>query len=605
MSRNPDPPSFSVFDRDAAAVSVETQQLQAAIDKHRAGRLAEAIPVYEQVLAVNPGEPVALHHLGLAKAQNLDVPGGLALIERALANAPDYAEAHHNRALLLRQMDRAEEALEALRRAVALRPGYAEARANLGAMLIQLGRLDEAETVLHEATTLCPDFAEAHNIQGALRKLRGDLPGAAVSFRRALALAPDHVGAHYNLGGALFDAGSLDEAEAAYRQCLARQPDYAEAHNNLGNVLKARGDHTAAIDAYQASLRLRPNSAETQVNLGKLLHEQGRPGEAIVAYRAALAADPNLAAAHSGLGMSLLQCGDFEQGWRAYEWRWQTRGFADDVLQFTQPLWTGEALNGETILLYAEQGLGDTLQFVRYAPIVAWMGARVVVECDARLAPLIATMEGVNDVITHGATRPPHACYAPLLSLPRILDTTLESLPDAVPYLTVPAAAELPIDAADDNLKVGIVWAGSLRTAASQAKACDVADFARLARLPGVTFYSLQFGEPAAALADLGPDTPIRDLGPAVADFTGSAAAVMQLDLIITVDTAMAHLAGALGRPVWTLLHDTAEWRWLLEREDSPWYPSMRLFRQRAPGDWAEVFTRVEAALAGLAQERQ
>ena len=293
--------------------------------------------------------------------------------------------------------------------------------------------------------------------------------------------------------------------------------------------------------------------------------------------------------------------GEYEAGWAGYEHRLALRKFARVRERFDEPRWDGAPLAGQTILLHAEQGFGDTLQFIRYAPLVAARGGAVAVECPPSLASLVGSVEGVARVIEQGAALPPFACQAPLLSLPRILATDMDSIPADIPYLAPPPGPPPPpLVEAGEGFRVGIVWAGNPDHADDRNRSCGLAAFAPLRALGGVRLYGLQVGPRAADLQSLPPGPPVIDLSPWLSDFAATARAMQALDLIVTVDSAPAHLAGALGRPAWVLLPFVPDWRWLLERDDSPWYPSLRLFRQPTFGDWPAVFERVAASIATL-----
>ncbi len=546
-------------DTDRQATFKEAQR------HHLAERWDAAARLYRDILSASPGNPDVLQLLGVVELQRGNADLGIGLIERAIATAPDHADAHFNLGVAHRQRNDHAKAADAYRRAIAARPDFADAHGELALVCHAQGRLDAAEAAARRAIALDPGFALAHNA----------------------------------LGIVLRDQGAGEAAMASFRASLARDPRFAEAHNNLGVALRDRGDHAAAAAAYRKALALKPDFAEAHNNLGNALQELGQSDEAIATLREALRVSPDYATAHHNVGIALLLAGQFEEGWDEYEWRWRVESFAADRARFHQPVWTGAPLDGETVLVHAEQGLGDTLQFIRYVPHVAAAGGRVVVECEHGLARLVAAVDGIERVVVKGAPLPQHAPRAPLLSLPRIAGTTLATVPAEVPYLSVPEGARRPaLASADGRRRIGIVWAGKPKHGKDRARSVPVRLFAPLARRDDVALYSLQVGPGAADLASL--DAPIRDLAPGLTDFADTAAALDALDLVITVDTAVAHLAGALARPVWTLLPVAPDWRWMLARDDSPWYPTMRLFRQASRGDWAGVFARVETALNGL-----
>jgi predicted negative regulator of RcsB-dependent stress response len=427
---------------------------------------------------------------------------------------------------------------------------------------------------------------------------QGKLTEAVASYQQALRLKPDYAEAQCNLGMALADQGKLTEAIACYQQALRLKPDLAEAHCNLGVALAQQGELGEAMRCYQHALRLKPDYAEAHGNVGVVRAEQGKLTEAVADYQQALRLKPDYAAAHLNLAQIWLLKGEFDRGWAEYEWRWKHRGFSPPP--YPQPLWDGSSLQGRTILLFAEQGLGDTLQFIRYAPLVQRRGGNVIVQCQEPLQRLLATCAGIDHQVVAGRALPFFDVRAPLLSLPLLFRTSLATIPPNIPYLLADPALRAHWQQELSGLrefKVGITWRGNPEHKRDQRRSVPLLAFAPLAAVPGVRLVSLQKGPGREQLPDLADRLGLLDLADRLEDFADTAAVLTNLDLVITVDTAVAHLAGALGVPVWVALPLVPDWRWLLEREDSPWYPSMRLFRQSAWGDWAGVFERLTEAL--------
>src|SRR5438128_718117 len=457
-----------------------------------------------------------------------------------ISEALAVASHHHTIGEAYRVTGKLEDAIASYRLALALKPDYAEAHKNLGIALWEQGKLAEAIACFRQALTLKPDYAEAHNNLGIALWEQGKLAEAIACYFQALALKPNFVEAHYNLGSALYQQLLLEEAAACYRQALALRPDYVEAHNNLGDVLL----------------------------------DQGKVAEAIACFRQALALKPDYVHAHSGLGLALLSAGDLSRGFTEYEWRWRVKEFERQCagLILPQPFWDGSEFNGRTILLYAEQGFGTTIQFIRYAPLVARRGGRVIVACQPELVRLLASVAGIAQVVSEREPLPDFDLYAPLLRLPRIIGTTLETIPSQCPYLSPPESGSVKVKATPDvNLQVGIVWAGSPIHRNDRNRSCPLSYFLELAELPGVAVYSLQKQPMAAGLGEVIPGMPVHNLSGQIGDWADTAAAICQLDLVVTVDTGVAHLAGALGRAVWVLLPNVgAYWRWVGGREDSP-----------------------------------
>jgi len=524
-------------------------------------------------------------------------------IQRAIALDGTVVTFHNNLGNVLKDQGKLDQALACYRRALELKPDYALAHNNLGLVLSGQGNLDGAVACYRRATELKPDFAEAHNNLGTALMHLGKLDEAVASFRRALELKPDYTEAHNNLGNAFEHQGKLDEAVACFRRALELKPDYAQVHNNLGVALQERGTLDEAVACYRRALELKPDYPEAHNNLGNALKEQGTLDKAVACYRRALELKPDYAEAHTDLAIACLLTGDWRRGWPEYQWRWQTKGFA--ARRFGQPLWNGESLAGKTILLHAEQGLGDTIQFIRYAPMVKRYGGTVVVECQKPLLALLEGSPGVDHLIGQGDRLPAFDVHAPLLSLPLVLQTSLATIPASIPYLFPKAAIverwrKTLVEI--DGFKIGITWQGNPTFRGDRCRSIPLRWFAPLAQVPGVRLLSLQKGAGAEQLAEVGDLFEVTELGSRLHDFADTAAVMKNLDLVITSDTGPAHLAGALGVPVWVALSFVPDWRWLLDRGDSPWYPTARLFRQREPGDWHAVFEEIKKALCRRVQ---
>jgi tetratricopeptide (TPR) repeat protein len=499
------------------------------------------------------------------------------------------------------------EAAEAhYRRALTADPKIADALAALGMIAHRRGHSAEGLGLIATAITLNGANPGYHNNASIVLLEIGRPADAEARARAAAEMAPDFALAHYNLGLALHRLGRFAEAEASYRRALELQPDFLEALNNLGLVLSEAGRAAEAVAPLRRALELRPDNAGALNNLGTALVGLGRLDEAAAAYREAVRQWPEFPQAHNNLGCVLLQSGKFEEGWREYEWRWKTKTLAAGARDFAAPQWDGGPLEGRVLLLHAEQGLGDTLQFCRYAAILA-RRARVVLEAQAPLTRLLARIPGVEAVVARGEALPAFDVHCPLMSAPLALGTTLDTIPGATPYL---AADPAEIEAWRERLaglegpRIGLAWAGSPReglpaalAAIDARRSIALAALAPLADVAGVSFVSLQKGPPAGQAADPPPGMTLHDFTADLADFADTAALIENLDLVISVDTSVAHLAGALGKPVWLLNRFDTDWRWMLNRDDSPWYPTLRQFRQTEPGDWAGVVQRVRAAL--------
>ncbi len=456
----------------------------------------------------------------------------------------------------------------------------------------------EASSLYQAALRCDPRHAPALHLYGLLQHQLGDSLGAATSIQQALVLEPNLAAAHNDLGIVLRALGRLPDAVASYQRALALAPAFADAHFNLGNAFKELGQPEEAVNCYIRADALKPGLPDVPTNCGAALRELNRLDEAGQCYAEALRRQADYPEARWNRGVIRLLRGEFTSGWEDYEWRWRVPGLLPAIPKLPQPEWDGGELRGRTILLHAEQGFGDTLQFIRYAPLLAARGATVLVQCQPALVTLLATVPGVSGVFADGATLPQFDTHAPLLSLPRLCGTTLENIPHAVPYLAGPRGrVALPPPAPGKTRRIGFAWAGNPANGADRQRSMTLADWLPLFAPAPATFYSLQCGPRAAELQTLPSGLPVHDLSSQLTDFAPTASAIQELDLVITVDTSVAHLAGALGRPVWTLLSFAACWRWLLHRTDSPWYPRMRLFRQPEPGNWRSVVEEVRRAL--------
>jgi tetratricopeptide (TPR) repeat protein len=571
----------------------------------RGGSQNRAVP---QTAAEQPAPHAAAIYMAQAIAHGIHgkLEEAAHCIHQALRLQPDSANAHNILGNVLFYQGKYDDAVASYEQALCLHPYFAEAYNNLGNALSALKRHDEAVTRCQQALRLQPNYAQAHvNLGNACGWLgRGD--EAIACFHRALKLDPDLAEAHNGLGAALAALDRLDAAIAHYRAALRLKPDFAAAYYNLGLALFKQTNWDDAAAALQQALRLQPNRAETHYRLGGALGEQGKLEEASDCFQRALELKPDYAEAHWAFAYGKLLDGDFEKAWPEYEWRWRLK--ESSPRPFDPPVWDGSPLSGRTILLHAERGLGDTIQFIRYAAVVKRLdGGTVIVECPKSMVVLLAGCPGIDRLVAAGSELPPFDVHAPLLSLPRILNTTLATVPADIPYLR--ANAKL-VDMWQGQLarypgfKVGIAWQGNPRYARDRQRSVRLTHFARLARLEGICLISLQKGPGTEQLHEgenpFGVIDLSNELDMSTGAFMDTAAVMKNLDLVIAPDTAVAHLAGALGVPVWLALSYVPDWRWLLEREDSPWYPSMRLFRQTQLGDWNGVFERMAQRLSEI-----
>lgn len=547
----------------------------------------------------------------LALAELLLNEGRYTAAESACAVActhdEDSVEAFNLLGMVLTRQERYAEAATAFRRVLEKAPDQPQVLANLGYALIQLGYYTEAENCLSSVLEAHPDMPAALLNMGILHLKRGDAFAAEHTLRRAIEANPALYQATNNLGLALQKQGRMREALEYFRQALEMRPDYVEALSNLGNACRLVGERQEAERHLRRALEIAPDAAGLWNNLGAVCLDGGDFEQARNCFAKALEAHPDLAPARWNLALAQLALGDFENGWANFESRWEgCHTLGNAYRKPVERAWQGEPLAGKTLLLWAEQGLGDTFQFIRYASELAAMGARVVAEVQPPLVGLISTAPGMDEVFATGLAPDDYDFHCPLMSLPHRLGTRLETIPSRVPYLF---ADEEKIArwrerlAADSAYKIGLVWAGGSRPGFPDLEAIDarrslrLALFAPLSEVPGVRLYSLQKGGAAkeATAPDLGFE--VIDHTDELDDFSDTAALLQNLDLIISVDTSVAHLAGAMARPVWLLNRRDTCWRWLLERTDTPWYPTMRLFRQGAGGGWQQVVEDIAAAL--------
>ena len=565
------------------------------------GRPEQALASYDKALALRPAHAEAHHNRGVALRSLKRPAEALASFERALSLRPDYVEALNHRGYVLQDLNRPAEALASYERALAIQPDHAVALYNRGSALRDLNRSAEAVASYDKALEIKPDYVEALNNRGlALLDLRRPAEALA-SFERALAIRPDHARALNNRGSVLRGLERPAEALASFDKALAVQPDNAETLYNRGIVLRDLMRPAEALACFDQALSIKADHVDALNNRGLLLRDLDRPREALASYDRALSIEPDNAETHSNRSCLRLLLGDLERGFEEFEWRWRVPDFAPWRRDFARPLWRGEeSLEGRTILLHAEQGFGDAVQFVRYVPLVAARGARVVLEVPPPLTALFASVPGTARVVGRGEKLPDFDCHCPLLSLPLAFKTGLETIPAAIPYLSAPPdhvakwRQRLP---QKRGRRIGIAWAGNPNFKGDQTRSPGLARILPLFSLGGVEFLGLQKDLREADRDTLRDIPQVLCLGDNIEDFADTAAIMSLVDLVISSDTSVAHLAGALGKPVWILLQHVADWRWLRDRGDSPWYPTARLFRQPANGDWEGVIRQVTAAL--------
>ncbi len=568
---------------------------------HRAGEVDGAIQIYRQLVAQRPDDPQILSLLGVALLQSGQTADGIGLLERSLHLRPDQPHALSNVAVGLCALRRPGDAIRQLDRAIALKPDFPGAHYQRAVALRDLGRLHEALTGFDRAIELDPEFSAAYNERGKTR-LDLDQTGAALAdFVQSIALDPDNADAPYNLGGACHRARRFEEAVASYTRALELNPGLAAAYNNRGRALRALARPADALSDYDRAIALDPQCAEAHNNRGVALQALRRLDDSLASYQRAVALKPDLADATWNMALLNLLRGNFETGWTLYE----SRRSLQTQRTFAQPQWRGETpIQGRTLLIHAEQGLGDTIQFCRYVPLLTQRQCRVVLDVPAKLTSLLSTLEAPFQLVAQGGALPPFDLHCPMLSLPLAFRTRLETIPSVTPYLFADVHKSAAIHralGAKTVPRVGLVWSGGAAHEEDHNRSIRLAQLQDLMDLP-IEFHSLHREYRDVDLALLQGSSRIHDHRHELADFSDTAALISAMDVVVSVDTAVAHLCGALAKPVWMLLSYSADFRWLLDRPDSPWYPTAILFRQRAPGDWSGAIREVLDRLAALGE---
>jgi Flp pilus assembly protein TadD len=474
-----------------------------------------------------------------------------------------------------------------------------------GAIAYRRGQYDEAIELIREAIARNRHVPRFHNTFGAVLKAMGKFEEAIAAYEQAVLLNAEYTQAHHNMGNVFLLQGRYAAAVEKYDRVVSLDPECIEAYNSMAVALQYQGEYAAAIEKCNQALSLKPDYAEAYNTVASVLMKKGCCAEAVENYRHALQLKPDYAEAHCNLGITLLLSGRFEEGWAEYEWRLRTEKAAYPRRHQTAH-WDGSSFAGKRLLVHYEQGFGDNIQFIRYLPMVKRRGGTVICEMLQPLTGLLRGFPAIDELIeasSDGAPAVKFDYYVPLLDLPRIFGTVLETIPADVPYLHAdPARARYwQQRLAGTTFKVGIVWAGKPVHPEDRARSCHLRHCLGLSKIPGVRLLGLQKGIAADQVRDLAAEMSLVNLGDELNDFTDTAAVIENLDLVVSVDTAVLHLAGAMGKPVWAILPSTPDWRWMLDRQDSPWYPTMRLFRQRSYGDWEDVFQRVSRRLEMLA----
>ncbi len=573
--------------------------IDAALAAHQAGQLDDAEPFYREALTLDPSHTRALHYFGVLQHQRGNHDVAARLMSQALKFDRTDAACWSNRGLVAAALGHLDEAMICYDQALQLQPDFADAHNNFGVALQAQGSFDEAIEQYRLALASNPGMVDAHlNLGTVLNKL-GRYDEASACYRDALSLDPNSAEAHFNAGNAHNARGNHEAAIASFEQALALRPHYAEAHINLGSLIGKLGDYAGAESHYRRAVALKPNPTNL-VCLGGSLGAQGRLDEEEGFYRHALQLAPDYADAHQNLAWLLLKRGDYKQGWAEFAQRWRKSDY-DAIAIPGVAEWRGEPLAGRRLLVAGEQGFGDHFQFLRFARVLEQLGATVDIRVREPLLPLLERVPGVHRAFS-GQPEGQYDFWVPMMSVPSCIGMDLSTLPAEVPYLFASKAKikawRKRVNLGDKSKrKVGLVWAGSPTFGNDRYRSIALADLSAPSSLKSVAWYALQKGPAHAQLADAPAAFRAHDFTADLHNFDDTAALIMNLDLVIAVDTGVAHLAAALGKPVWVLLPANSDWRWLEARSDSPWYPGMKLFRQTTLGDWAPVVKRVSEEL--------
>ncbi len=565
----------------------------------------QAISHYQAALAIAPNYIEAQCYLGHAYLKQKNFDDAVIHYEKALEIQADYTDALCGLGAVYLANNQLELAIDYYEQTLRLNPNYTEAYYNLGLVYAKQNNQSLALEYYKKTLQLDANYIEACCSLGAMYLEQKEFTLAIDYYQQALAINSDCMEAQHNSGIIYFKQNNFAMALSCFHQCLHIDPNYVDAYCSLGKIYAQQNQQQLAIEYYEKAVAINSQSANNYTELGLLYYAILQLENAIFYYEKALTVDSHYARAHTNLGFALLLTGDYETGWEEYEWRWQTENLDLPKMSFpTAKEWQGEHLAGKTILLYAEQGLGDSFQFIRYAALIAEYGAQVLVQCPVVIKALFMDLPYIAQVISYKDQYPHFDFYAPLMSLPRLFKTRLHTIPAQVPYLFVHKKLNFDLPFNKNTVNVGFVWAGNAKHVNNKNRSIDISHFQVFASINAVQFYSLQVGDSHTDLSQLQFVHPIIDVGSKVTDFVDTAAVITQLDLIICVDTSVAHLAGALNKPTWLLLPFVPDWRWLLTREDSPWYPSFRLFRQQQRGDWLAVFQHLKSELTKLADKQ-
>ncbi len=583
-----------------------TETLDSAAREHQKGHFQQAEQLYQLALQNNPDNPFALHSLGILAHQTGRNDKALELVKQAIASNGQIPQLHNSLGLVCESLGRLDDAVVSYQQAISLEPNYAEAYHNMAIALQSQGRYATAIEKCKQAISFRPDYAEAYNTMAySLQNLNRNTE-AIENYKQAIKLKPDFVEAYNHLGVLFNQQRRSFEAIEYFKKALQFDPEYAELYNNLGIALKEQEHFNEAVVNFELAIKHEPGFAEAFYNLANSLRDQGRCNEAIEKYREAIRLKPDYSQAHWNMSLAYLLNGNYEQGWKGY--KQHRNAILKKITDFRcpgKPRWDGSSFANKRLLIHYEQGLGDNIQFARYLPMVKARRGTVIFETLEPLIGLFRDFPGIDELLVYEHTKKPSVqfdLYTSLFDLPSIFQTTLETIPANVPYIHAdPTKIRSWRDLiAGPDFKVGIVWAGSPVHGNDRYRSCPLDYFEPLSKIDGVRLYSLQKGPATAQIDLLAGKISVTDISKHLEDFSDTAAAIENLDLVISVDTSVLHLAGAMGKRAWAVLPFAPEWRWMLNRSDSPWYPTLKLFRQIQWKQWEPVFERIAGELRNL-----
>ena len=609
---------------------MNTKQLQnklnQAITLHQSNQIDLAKPIYEEILSFHPNNFDALHLLGIALYQSQQFPDSLKLLNKAILINPKYVDAHFNRGIVLGEMKQYEEALNSYNKVILINPKHLYAHSNRGIVLRNIKRFQEAIESYDRAILLNPNYVDAYSNRGNVLRDMKRYEEALESYDKAIFLNPNYVDAHFNRGNVLRDMKRYEEALESYDRAIFLNPRHLNAHSNRGIVLRDMKRYKEALESHDRAIFINPNYINAHANRGNILRDMKRYEEALESYDRAILINPNYVNAHSNRGIvlrdmkryeealesynrailinpeyvdakynksfMLLEKGEFDEGFQLYEHRWEHHQIP---IRFNQAPWLGDkSIEGKTILIHSEQGLGDTIQFCRYLKMVSALGAYVIFEVEPVLFPLLKQLNGVNEFIQKGESLPEFDYHCPLLTLPLAFKTSLETIPCHNAYLKADIDKRKIWEKRLGNSlipKIGLTWSGSSTHKDDHNRTIELSTL--LQYLPsGFEYVSLQKELRDSDIQALNSSS-IKFFGDQLNDFSDTAALCDLMDMVISVDTSIAHLSGALGKPTIVLLPFISDWRWLLDRDDSPWYPSMHLLRQKKDSDWDSCLSQL------------